>query len=55
LPRIEVGMLWHRRHERDPAQRWLRSTVSEVVRSLAIGEPRGATTAPRQEAIADGT
>jgi DNA-binding transcriptional LysR family regulator len=55
LPRIEVGMLWHRRHERDPAQRWLRSTVSEVGRSLAIGEPRGATTAPRQEAIADGT
>ncbi len=53
LPQIEVGMLWHRRHERDPAQRWLRSTVSEVVRGLAIGEPRGAAAAPRHEAIAE--
>jgi DNA-binding transcriptional LysR family regulator len=53
LPRIEVGMLWHRRHDRDPAQRWLRSTVGEVVRSLAIGEPRGALPSVRREAIAD--
>lgn len=30
LPRIEVGLLWHRRHERDPAQRWLRETVTRV-------------------------
>jgi DNA-binding transcriptional LysR family regulator len=30
LPRIEVAMLWHRRHERDAAQRWLRSTMTRV-------------------------
>jgi DNA-binding transcriptional LysR family regulator len=52
LPRIEVGMLWHRRHERDPAQRWLRETVEEVVKGLRIGEPRGRQP-PRREAIAD--
>ena len=26
LPPIEVSLLWHRRHERDAAQRWLRQT-----------------------------
>ncbi len=47
LPRIEVGMLWHRRHERDPAQRWLRATVSDVARGLGIcAQPGGATDAP---------
>lgn len=30
MPRIEVGLLWHRRHERDAAQRWLRETVAGV-------------------------
>ena len=53
LPRIEVGMLWHRRHERDPAQRWLRETVEEVVKGLGIGEPRGRVPAARREAVAD--
>jgi DNA-binding transcriptional LysR family regulator len=52
LPRIEVGMLWHLRHERDPAQRWLRETVEEVVKSLAIGAPRGRATT-RRELAAD--
>lgn len=27
MPRIEIGMLWHRRHERDPAHAWLREVV----------------------------
>ena len=27
LPAIDVGLLWHRRHENDGAQRWLRETV----------------------------
>ncbi len=26
--RIEIGMLWHRRHEHDPAHTWLRETVA---------------------------
>ena len=34
LPRIEVGMLWHRRHERDPAQRWLRQGFAATARAL---------------------
>ena len=46
-------MLWHRRHERDPAQRWLRGTVEEVVKGLRIGAPRGRAPVPRREAIAD--
>jgi DNA-binding transcriptional LysR family regulator len=54
LPRIEVGMLWHRRHERDPAQRWLRETVEDVVKGLGIGEPRGRAPTPRREAAVDG-
>ncbi len=53
LPSIEVGMLWHRRHERDPAQRWLRATVEEVVKRLDIGEPRGRPSASSREAFVD--
>lgn len=34
LPRIEIGLLWHRRHEREPAQRWLRETVARVARRV---------------------
>ncbi len=36
LPTIEVGLLWHRRHERDKAQRWLRDTFSATARSQGI-------------------
>jgi DNA-binding transcriptional LysR family regulator len=53
LPRIEVGMLWHRRHERDPAQRWLRDTLSEVIRGLGVGTSRAAGTPTPREAVAD--
>jgi DNA-binding transcriptional LysR family regulator len=31
MPLIEIGLLWHRRHERDAAQRWLRETVLRIV------------------------
>jgi len=53
LPAIEVSLLWHRRHERDPAQRWLRQTFTATARALgtcagAGALPPGATTsAPR--------
>lgn len=30
MPRIEIGLLWHRRHERDAAQRWLRDAIVRV-------------------------
>ena len=52
LPPIEVGMLWHRRHERDPAQRWLRETVEAAVKGLGIGEPRGRAPTPRRDPVA---
>ncbi len=53
LPTIEVGMLWHRRHERDPAQRWLRATVVEVVTGLGIGEARAPAPPARRQAAVD--
>jgi DNA-binding transcriptional LysR family regulator len=39
LPAIEVSQLWHRRHERDAAQRWWRTTFAAAARSLSIGLP----------------
>jgi DNA-binding transcriptional LysR family regulator len=30
MPRVEIGLLWHRRHERDAAQRWLRERVVQA-------------------------
>lgn len=30
LPCIHVGLLWHRRHEHDPAQRWLRGMLAQA-------------------------
>lgn len=46
LPRIEVGMLWHRRHERDAGQRWLRRTVERVTRTMV---PLTAEAQPAEE------
>jgi DNA-binding transcriptional LysR family regulator len=36
MPGIEVALLWHRRHEHDAAQKWLRDTL----RSAAIAIPQ---------------
>jgi len=35
LPAIDVGLLWHRRHEHDAAHRWLRSMVSRTASIVA--------------------
>ena len=35
LPAIEVGLLWHRRHEQDTAQRWLRETLATAAAAVA--------------------
>ncbi len=35
LPAIEVGLLWHRRHEADTAERWLRTTVMRAAEQVA--------------------
>jgi DNA-binding transcriptional LysR family regulator len=37
VPPIEVGLLWHRRHERDAGQRWLREEVVNVARDSMNG------------------
>jgi DNA-binding transcriptional LysR family regulator len=30
MPRLEIGLLWHRRRERDAGQRWLRETIKRI-------------------------
>lgn len=35
LPSIEVSMLWHRRHEHEPAQIWLRETVIQAATEIS--------------------
>jgi DNA-binding transcriptional LysR family regulator len=44
MPPIEIGMLWHRRHESDPAHRWLREAVAGWAPADCAG-PAVATTA----------
>jgi DNA-binding transcriptional LysR family regulator len=41
MPTIEVGLLWHRRHQHDAGHRWLRQTLNEAARALA--PTRGST------------
>lgn len=35
LPAIDVGLLWHRRHEQDTAQRWLRDALVRAASEVA--------------------
>jgi len=35
MPGIDVTLLWHRRHEHDDAQRWLRGTLRSAALALA--------------------
>jgi DNA-binding transcriptional LysR family regulator len=35
LPGIDVGLLWHRRHEQDTAQRWLRETLTQAADAVS--------------------
>jgi DNA-binding transcriptional LysR family regulator len=35
VPGIEVGLLWHRRHEQDTAQRWLRDILTRAAGQVA--------------------
>jgi DNA-binding transcriptional LysR family regulator len=35
MPGIDVGLLWHRRHEQDTAQRWLRDTLRRAAAQVA--------------------
>ena len=35
MPTIDVALLWHRRHERDTAQRWLRDTLARAAAEVA--------------------
>jgi DNA-binding transcriptional LysR family regulator len=36
LPAIDVGLLWHRRHEQDSGQRWLRDTLARAAVEVAL-------------------
>jgi len=51
LPRIDVGMLWHRRQEHDGGARWLRTTVSDVVGGLDVCAGVVGPAAPRREEV----
>jgi DNA-binding transcriptional LysR family regulator len=52
LPRIDVAMLWHRRHERDPAHRWLRNIVERVARVAQPAAGELAAIAPEAAGVA---
>lgn len=36
LPRGVIGQVWHQQQDRDPAQRWLRQSISDVARALSL-------------------
>ena len=38
MPDIDVGLLWHGRHERDAAQRWLREKVADAAAAVALAD-----------------
>ena len=41
MPSIDVGLLWHRRHEQDTAQRWLRETLTRAALQMrGFNQPR---------------
>jgi DNA-binding transcriptional LysR family regulator len=42
LPRIEVAMLWHRRHHRDAGHSWLRHTISRTAKQCGLPPSGGA-------------
>jgi DNA-binding transcriptional LysR family regulator len=41
---IVIRLLWHARHNQDPAHRWLRTLVAEACAKLPAGEGEGALT-----------
>ena len=54
LPPIEVSLLWHRRHERDAAQRWLRRSFAETARSFDLCHaPAAPDIAPKPAAVVE--
>ncbi len=46
MPRLEIGLLWHRRHERDPAHRWLREAVASTATEFRTGSSAAPSAAP---------
>jgi hypothetical protein len=42
VPGIDVSLLWHRRHEVDTAQRWLRDIVVRAAADIARSPERSA-------------
>lgn len=46
LPAIDVSLAWHRRHDDDPAQRWLRATLEETATLVGGSGGAGPDTRP---------
>jgi DNA-binding transcriptional LysR family regulator len=46
LPRIDVGLLWHRRHEHDAAHQWMRAMLTDAAAGVAQQLHRADTTPP---------
>ncbi|HEV7913791.1 MAG TPA: LysR family transcriptional regulator [Albitalea sp.] len=40
LPGIDVSLLWHRRHQQDAAQRWLRELLAQAAAEIGVGADR---------------
>ena len=58
MPTIDVALLWHRRHERDTAQRWLRDTLARATAEVGkdlLGRSSGVTALATAEARAFAT
>lgn len=57
MPPIEIGLLWHRRHEQDTAQRWLRGLVEragvEVAARLRARDDKDGAAEPRSATRSD--
>jgi DNA-binding transcriptional LysR family regulator len=43
---VHVEMLWHRRHEADPAQMWLRAQVAAAAETAAVEKAAAPASAP---------
>ncbi len=46
MPRIEVSLLWHLRHEQDTGQRWLRDTLARAAQEISRSLKAADTSAP---------
>jgi DNA-binding transcriptional LysR family regulator len=41
MPAMPMYLVWHRRHQADPVQRWLRDALEAQVAELGLAQPVG--------------